>query len=171
MSVRYEDLAGYFGVDNLVRADAAALSGMTLPPDAVRVLTEVGLPRAIEDESFTAEPPQPVQVVGSPDAFLRFGRCSGSFFAMSPATGEVWAVSLYPGDTHPGFVNSSLDAFVECLLRFTTLWEQMPDVRSLPGESERWADLIEQELRAVDPPCVEPDAFYGEVIEEVLMGI
>lgn len=171
MSVQHEDLAVYFGADNLVRADAAPLTGMALPPDAVRVLTEVGLPRKIEDESFTVEPPHLVEVVGSPGTFLRFGRCSGSFFAMSLATGKVWAVSLYPGDPDPGFVNSSLEAFVECLLRFTILWEQMPEVRSQPGESERWADLIEQELRAVDPPCVEPDAFYGEVVEEVLMGI
>src|SRR5215472_10560144 len=100
------DLADVFGAENVVRLAASAVAGLDLGADAVRVLTEVGLPR-IPYGSFNPEPP--ARDAGR----VHFARTAIGYFwlDLTDGDGEV-RLSPKAANAAPLYVASTLEAFV-----------------------------------------------------------
>jgi hypothetical protein len=158
MPVRYIDLADVFGAENVVRVAAADLAGLDLPPEAVRVLTEVGLPRKISDGAFIAEP---LVRVGQR---VQFGRTFIGFFWLDVTNGEI-RISPAEGRHEPALAASTMETFVECHTRLEILGRNKPHDYS--RDPQRWANFVEDELRQVDPRSVEPGAYFSFIVDNI----
>jgi hypothetical protein len=107
---------------------------------------------------------------------------SGPFhrIAIDPASGtvvDVLAKERAPGNVNiqrvsqppPSFVNSSLEAFVECIRVAIARFPYYSRDAELEERDEVAKDLVRL-LQPVDPPALEPDHFWSTFADDVAIG-
>jgi len=124
--ITHEQLVETFGEDEVLLAPAELLEDRVTDPEALRVLTEVGLPDSLFEtlsfEDFTDGPPRTLAGTflstadGMPervrDYLIVANGVGGGVACLDGADGRVYW--FRPGDTEPyGLLNSSLGQFVE----------------------------------------------------------
>jgi hypothetical protein len=151
-----------------------------------------GLPEPLPNELFTTGVPETgpkyrrdtrLRVLTYHEAgpLVGFG-LSGPFYriAIDPATGavvDVLAKERAPGNVNiqrlsqptPGFVNSSLATFVECVRVAIARFPYYSRAAELEERNEV-AKVLVRLLQPVDPPALEPDRFWSTFADDVAIG-
>ena len=171
---RYVDLVDVFGEANVVRAAPGELEKLGLPPDAVRTLTEVGLPRQIGRAKFIAVPPDfvPAEVVeaaGLAGRFCQFGLDAGTHLCIDLDNGQVWSLPKLGAPFPAAFVNSTLGQFVECQIRLYILESsEPPGYREDHDVNRAFAEFVAAQMRAIDDLALDhPRSVWPEILEEI----
>jgi hypothetical protein len=168
MVITREDLSRLWGESNVVRADPGTLTTMGLPPEANRILTDVGLPRHVE-RVFAAAAPTTLERPGWPRRYCRIGTepldwSKAEFFVEIDSNEVLYLVPTREGQDR--FVNSSLALFVESL--YLDAVERARWSSSDEDEIIRLARGLRQRLERLDPRAFEdPDNYWAVVFEDV----
>ncbi len=121
--------------DEIVTTTPSATIVDRLPPEVVRFVEEVGLPRAVPAFDFHLLPPDDWKVValgganrdgGLGEFVVLCHRRADIALGIDLATGRVFTVDLR-GEEPPAFVNSSLPLYVRSLVRAESWRRARPD--------------------------------------------
>ncbi|MFH8572771.1 SUKH-4 family immunity protein [Streptomyces sp. NPDC017993] len=175
-----------FGEGALTRRDAEELQDGPLPPDALGVLTQAGLParfapffRLPAEEPAAVELPRLAELRGEPlkphlkesydeYGYVRIGDDCGREICVEPGTGKVWAVELRSG--WASFVNSDLGSFARSLALLQSRWEGRRQLSPI-GAAQDTA-RFQRELASLDPQSLGgPNRWWSMVVEQMWDGL
>ncbi|MEO3830355.1 SUKH-4 family immunity protein [Actinomadura sp. B10D3] len=185
--ITHEQLVETFGEDEVLLAPAELLEDQVTDPEALRVLTEVGLPDSLFEtlsfEDFTDGPPRTLAETffstadGMPervrDYLIVANGPGGGVACLDGADGRVYW--FRPGDTEPyGLLNSSLGQFVEVVnaLYPEIAWRVIylpPDaseerVAAIQRGIEETMEGMVEEVRELDPAAFDSPLLIWQVI-------
>ncbi|MFI6514810.1 SUKH-4 family immunity protein [Spirillospora sp. NPDC050679] len=167
--------AAHFGPRGLRRLTPDETRDLPLPEDAVRALTEIGLPVQAGPYFTAAVPGEPLPLAGyaalkglagngpADAGRFRLGGDHGAEICATPQGVEAVFVAV---DADPTPVNSSVPAFLACLL---ALDEHLPIMRT-PGDRDPAAvyrSLREALLEIDGPALADDEAWWPMVLEQV----
>ena len=149
-----DELVRLWGRDGVQRVERSPIHG-SLPPDAIEVLRNIGVPRSVPDLSFSLKEPRSWEIVdlgglnvqAGLEAYWPMYEEKGTAIGMDVATGEIYSVDVL-GRSPPGFINSSLRQLVQFLAVSRARFEH----REAHGTTG-WTDDDQQmvdELRSID---------------------
>ncbi|MEW2498158.1 SUKH-4 family immunity protein [Streptomyces nodosus] len=185
--ITHEQLIETFGEDEVLLAPAELLKDQVTDPEALRLLTEVGLPDSFFEtlcfKDFTDDPPRTLAETffstadGMPervrDYLIVADGVGGGAACLDGADGRVYW--FRPGDTEPyGLLNSSLGQFIEVV---NALYPQiMPLVIYLPPDAgeeqvsatqrriqESMEGMVDQ-VRELDPAAFDSPLMIWQVL-------
>jgi hypothetical protein len=180
----HAELVQVFGADGVVTLDRADVASHGVRPEVVDVLCSVGIP-VTADYFFTMEVDGPYEAFtmvaaetqDGPARFLILGKGGDGDriahadqirYAVELESGNVFMLALEDGEltSHAETINTTLDAFVECLYRIELRRQEMAG--SSAEEARPYTEKLVAELTARDERALAPDAFWGGVFEALL---
>ncbi len=166
--VSHDDLVRLWGEANVVRADASVHDTVTLPPDAIEVVTEIGLPRYVEP-LFEIADLRMVVAPGRGGQFCQVGSDFGTELCISAETGEVVSLST-SGEYCDRFVNTNLALFVEFLVLVSGERARFLDLGD--EEIDQVIIVLDKRLRLLDERAFSnPDNWWAVILEQMRDGL
>ena len=176
--ISHEDLARWWGKENLCRLSAEALDAIDLPERAKAALSEMGLPcnaapLFVADLGWHGGVPTMIEAPSRRGRWYRIGwdtdPAIGPAIGVEAESGEVLSISP-DGQYQDRFVNSSLDAFI------TFLYLVSRARATFPNRSDEVVDAetasLEHELRRLDPKALaHPDNWWSAILEQMKDGL
>jgi|tagenome__1003787_1003787.scaffolds.fasta_scaffold20371733_2 hypothetical protein len=152
----------------LVTASRDDLGMSDLPEDAIRVLSDVGVPRRV-DPIFESTDVRSITSARDGRTLWQFGSDGETALAIDPRSGEVLSTS--PKLAHPDrHANDGVAAFVDCLLEVSETRDGLVGVRD--EEAHAVVVALSERLRRLDASALaQPDNWWATIVEQLNDGL